>query len=261
MATTGMNIQKPVQLTFQGLSRIPTVAHGFFTRHGGVSGPPYESLNVGWNDGDRREHVEENLLRVKQSLGLGKLVSSLQVHGDTINVVDEAALAHAQSRFPVLITSPGDALVTSLRGVGLMIKVADCQAIFLVDPVREVIANIHCGWRGSVNEFPGKVVRFLTEKFGCRPEELLASIGPSLGPCCAEFKNYRQELPRSFWDYQSKQLYFDFWSISRRQLLDAGLKSESIEVAGRCTVCESDLFFSYRGQGRTGRMAAVIALK
>ena len=253
--------EQPVCHTFESLAGIPGLVQSVFTRHGGVSAPPYSSLNVAWNNGDSPDAVGENLMRVKKTLRMEHLVSGLQVHGATINEVDEQTLAGGERHGPVVLAPPGDALVTKLRGVGLMIKIADCQAIFLVDPGRGVIANIHSGWRGSVQGLPAKVVQFLHERFGCRPRDLYAAVSPSLGPCCGEFRNYREELPPSFWPFQSSPQYFDFWAISRWQLVEAGLRPERIEVAERCTVCETHDFFSYRGERTTGRMAAVIGWK
>ena len=253
------DLEPPVRHTFQNLSKVPGLVHGVFTRHGGVSRQPYATLNAAWNNGDAPEAVRENLLRVQRAMGVERLAASYQTHGDTIHVVDEACLAQAKVRHPVLLTPPGDALVTNLRGVGLLIKIADCQAIFLVDPVNEVIANIHCGWRGSVKSVPERVVAFLCDQFGTRPENLLAGVSPSLGPCCAEFRNYAEELPAPFWSFQTKSRYFDFWAITRWQLMKAGLRADRIEVANRCTVCESRDFFSYRGEKTTGRNAAVLA--
>ncbi|MGV8050769.1 MAG: polyphenol oxidase family protein [Anaerolineaceae bacterium] len=247
-----------IRHSFRLLTEVPGLLHGVFTRHGGVSRPPYAALNVGWSNGDSPESVRENLHRVKREIGVGLLASGLQVHGDAIHVVDEEAIEKASPGSDMLLMPPGDALVTKLRGVGLLIKIADCQAIFLVDPVREVIANVHCGWRGSVQDLPVKVVRFLQERFGCNPRDILATISPSLGPCCAEFRNYREELPESFHPFQVRPLYFDFWALSRRRLTDAGLRPEHIETAHRCTACNTHDFFSYRGEGATGRMAAVL---
>jgi polyphenol oxidase len=256
---SGNDLMQPVRHTFENLSQVPDLVHGVFTRHGGVSRQPYATLNAAWNNGDEPEAVRENLLRVKAAMGVEQLAASKQTHGNTIHVVDEESLAMATARQPVLFTPPGDALVTRLRGVGLLIKIADCQAIFLVDPVRQVIANVHCGWRGSVGGFPEKVVSFLHDRFGTQPEDLLAGISPSLGPCCAEFTNYARELPAPFWSFQTKAQYFDFWAITRWQLMKAGLRPERIEIANRCTVCESGDFFSYRGERTTGRNAAVLA--
>jgi polyphenol oxidase len=248
-------------VTFGSLAGIPGLAHSVFTRHGGVSRPPYDSLNVSWSNGDSPEAVRRNILRVRDCLGLGRLVSARQVHGETVRVVDEESLALGAEGPAGVVLPPADALVTNLRGIGLMIKIADCQAIFLVDPVKQVIANIHCGWRGSVKNLAVTVAGVLRERFGCRPEDILASVSPSLGPCCAEFRNYRDELPPALWEFQVRPQYFDFWAVTRRQLTGAGLAPENIELAGRCTVCESREFFSYRAEHTTGRMAAVIGWK
>lgn len=257
--TTHHTLEHPRWHSFRNLSEVPGLVHGVFTRRGGVSQPPYATLNVAWNNGDVPDSVRRNLLRVQTAMGLEQLVASYQTHGDTIHIVDHDSLNRAAVRDPVLCTPPGDALVTTLRGVGLLIKVADCQAIFLVDPVREVIANVHCGWRGSVGEVPKKVVALLRDRFGSRPEDILAAISPSLGPCCAEFRNYPRELPPSFWTFQSKTHHFDFWAITRWQLTQSGLRPEHIEAANLCTVCNSCDFFSYRGETHTGRNAAVLA--
>lgn len=249
----------PVRIEFDLLKSIRGLEHGVFTRHGGVSEPPYATLNTAWNNGDSIEAVSENLERIRKAMGIDHLVSGLQVHGDTIPVVNDEVLSRARIHPPVRITPPGDALVTALSGIGIMTKIADCQAILLADPVRRVVANVHSGWRGSVVNIAGKTVEIMEERFGSRPGDIVAAISPSLGPCCAEFRNYLDELPPHFRRYQVKPLHFDFWRITRMQLMEAGLGPEHIEAAERCTVCGVRDFFSYRAEKVTGRMAAVIA--
>jgi YfiH family protein len=153
-----------------------------------------------------------------------------------------------------------DILITAQPGVGLVIKQADCQAVMFYDPERRVVAHAHCGWRGQVGGILGETVQSLTRNFGCRAEALRAAIGPGLGPCCAEFRNYEQEFPLELWQYQVRPGYFDLWQLSFDQLRTAGLKSENIEVAKLCTRCREEEFFSYRRDRITGRQAAVIAL-
>lgn len=253
---------KPLSsLTFLCLTAVPGLVHGVFDRRGGVSLPPYDSLNVAWSNGDQKSAVCQNLMRVKEALGITDLVAAPQVHGDNIVVIDQKTLPPQDPHLPARITPAADALISRLSGVGLMIKVADCQAVFVVDPVRQVVANVHCGWRGSVQGILGKVVDLMANLFQSRPVDLLAAISPSLGPCCAEFCNYCQELPASFLPYRIGNNHFDFWAISRRQLEEAGLRPEHIETANRCTVCDGDRFFSYRSAKVTGRMAAVVGWK
>lgn len=241
------------------LSRVPGLRHAFFTRSGGVSRPPYDTLNVASGNGDSADAVEQNLLRVRRFLGVRTLVSAPQVHGNHVRIVDEATLAGCSERSPSIHTPETDALVTHCPDVGLLIKVADCQAVFVADPENRVIANIHCGWRGSVNGIIPKTIEAIIDHYGCRPEDLVAAIGPSLGPCCAEFIHYKQELPAPFWAYERSPYHFDFWEISRAQLQDAGVPPGNIEIVNRCTVCEESRFFSYRREKITGRLAAVLA--
>jgi hypothetical protein len=98
-------------------------------------------------------------------------------------------------------------------------------------------------------------------KFGCDPSQLRAAIGPSLGPCCAEFITYKEIFPESFRPFMIRDNYFNLWAISRSQLLESGLKEANIESADLCTRCRTDLFYSYRGEGKTGRFATVVMLK
>ncbi|MBT8350952.1 MAG: laccase domain-containing protein, partial [Deltaproteobacteria bacterium] len=82
-----------------------------------------------------------------------------------------------------------------------------------------------------------------------------------LGPCCAEFVNYQNEIPEKLWTYKNDSNYFDFWALSSKQLCDAGVLKENIYSSEICTRCNTDLFYSFRGEGITGRFAAVIGLK
>ena len=163
------------------LAGLPEVVHGFFTRQGGVSPGAYHSLNVSLAVGDRREAVAENLRRMRQALGLAGLAGAAQVHGGRAAVITSADQAREEDIPEV------DILVTTVPGLGLLIKQADCQAVMFYDPVNRVVANVHCGWRGQVHNILGETVRLLQARFGTRPADLYAAVGPSLGPCCAEF--------------------------------------------------------------------------
>ena len=131
----------------------------------------------------------------------------------------------------------------------------------LYDPENKVIANIHCGWRGNVQNVIGQAVRRLQEVFGSRPAVIRAGISPSLGPCCAEFINYKNEIPPELWSYQARPTFFDLWRLSYDQLREAGLKPEHIQIAGICSRCRGDDFFSYRRDRITGRNGTVLALR
>jgi len=237
------------------LAAFPEVVHAFFTREGGVSAGPYRSLNLSLAVGDDPHHVAQNRRLVQQSLDLKALAAAAQVHGPGEAVLTLASL-NPGAEVPEV-----DLLISREPGLGLLIKQADCQAIMLYDPVQRVAANVHCGWRGQAANLPGRAVARLQELFGCHPPDLVAAIGPSLGPCCAEFQNFAREFPPSLWAYQVRPTYFDLWNLSRDQLTAAGLRPERIDLAGLCTRCRADEFFSYRREKTTGRQAAVIALR
>lgn len=239
-------------LFFKTLFPTERVFHAVFPRHGGLGKPPFHSLNVSMSVGDDAEVVEANRQLIKQTLGADRLISSRQVHGTTIHCID--AVPRTDRELP-----DGDALICTVPGVAIMVQQADCQAIMLYDPVRHVVANIHCGWRGSVANIIGATIERMCSSFGSLPAHLLAAVSPSLGPCCAEFIHYEQELPRHFYPFQGKPGFFDFWAISRMQLRDAGLVDTHIQCASICTVCDAN-WFSYRREGRTGRFCSVIGL-
>ncbi|WP_417909652.1 peptidoglycan editing factor PgeF [Candidatus Electronema sp. PJ] len=228
--------------------------HGMFCRHGGVSEQPFASLNLSYGVGDQPDKVTINRQRLKQCLGITHLVSAVQVHGDQVLVLEEI---EQDSEYAGV-----DALVTQQPGVGLLIQQADCQAVLLYDPVQQVIAAAHNGWKGSVLNIIAATVQVMQARFGTDPAHLRAVLSPSLGPCCAEFVNWRQELPASMHGQQIRANYFDFWAISREQLVATGIKETQIETAGLCTVCNQD-FFSYRRAGKklgTGRCGSVLML-
>ena len=240
---------------FPEMSRSDQLVHAVFTRQGGVSKAPYDTLNVSYATGDKPDCVSRNLQIIKAAVGASDLVFLNQMHGKEI-------LALRGERFKALGDPvDADALITDQPRVALMVKQADCQAVLVYDPIKDVVANVHCGWRGNVHNILGSVVGRMNAEFGCRPADLVAGIGPSLGPCCAEFVNYEQEFPEGFRRFMVREGYFDLWEISRWQLLEAGLAEDHIEVANICSRCRTDMFFSYRAEGITGRFATVAMLK
>ncbi len=240
-------------MQFPHLAKLSGLWHGIFTRHlrdgqvGAVS-----PFNVGYRAGDPDSVVAQNRRRMMVAAGGAPAVYAHQVHGAQVAVWDNA-------RNEGDIRLDGDALVTNVADTALVIQTADCQSVLMADPVKRVIANVHSGWRGSTQNIIGKTVESMTSRFGSRPEDIVGGIGPSLGPCCAEFKNYRREIPSRYWAYRRAGDLFDFWQISVDQLVTAGVPADQVMVAGICTRCNTSTFFSYRGEGgTTGRFAAVI---
>lgn len=241
---------------FANMAGLPGLVHGIFTRQGGASKAPFNALNVGLGLGDQPDAVSVNRRRVAACLGVDQLLFINQVHGDRILVVRDrygkvgGGLEHAS----------GDAMITDVPGICLAIQVADCQAVIIYDPDRAVVANIHSGWRGSTINIIGRTVETMTAEFGCEPGSLLAGVSPSLGPCCAEFVNYRQEIPEKLWPHKVSEDHFDFWAISRDQMIKAGIPHANIEIGGCCTRCNLERFFSYRAERVTGRFVVAAGL-
>jgi len=225
--------------------------HGVFTRQGGVSRDPFASLNAGFHVGDEEACVNKNQKKIAK-VANSILMSPRQVHGTHVHIVKKS--------MEDISKVEADSIITNIPGISLMILTADCQAILLYDPIKKVIANVHAGWRGSIQNILEKTMVILKNQFDCIPETIFAAIGPSLGPCCAEFKHYKTEIPKKFWTYQYKENYFDFWKISQDQLINMGIKPEHTEIAGFCTVCYPELFYSYRAKQITGRFATVIGI-
>jgi polyphenol oxidase len=244
-------------LEFELLADIADLVHGVFLRHGGVSEGPYRSLHVGKNEGCDSDAIEENRSRIKKIIGTDRLISdplisAYQVHGASIKYVQGL-----HEEIP-----PCDGLMTNRADLGLMIKHADCQAAIFFDTEHKAIANVHCGWRGNVQNIYGATVLEMQKQFASRPENILVGISPSLGPERSEFINYKRELPESFLPFQIKPAYFDLWAISRMQLEIAGILPHHIQIAGICTYTHGEDFFSFRRDNRvTGNHGTVAVLR
>ena len=243
---------------FENLMQYEVIDHGVFTRRFGNSKGNFQSLNVSFGQGDVPEHVRENRRLIARAIAGEALVFAEQVHGEEIIVVNSQNSAPDMDADRAV--GQADALVTNVPGKFLAIQLADCQSILLYDPIRQVIANVHCGWRGSIRNIIGKTVDAMHKCFQCSRTDIIGGIGPSLGPCCAEFINYRKEIPGKFWQYKSEGDYFDFWALSRDQLVEAGVLPQNIETGGICTKCNTSTFFSYRAEKQTGRFASVIGI-
>lgn len=267
---------------FINLAQFTGVQHAVFTRNTGKSTGPFRSLNVSFGVGDDDRNVELNRKIISECMEQKDLVFVDQVHG--IRVIFFSVDKNTSQRFDSDVSFEsedsesineqiglfdfdserkliGDALVTNISKKFLVVQVADCQSILIYDPDRGVVANVHSGWRGSIKNIIGRTIKMMNKRFGCISRDLIAGIGPSLGPCCAEFINYQKEIPKSFWRYKDNNQHFDFWSASYDQLGEAGLLAENVSLSRICTKCDTDRFFSFRGEGTTGRFASIIGLK
>lgn len=233
-------------LEFEQLADIPFLRHAVLLKHGGESEGPFSSLNFGGGTGDDPEKITRNREKVRSLFGFEELVSGKQCHGVIVKSV------------PIGEDEECDGLVTTQKKKALVIKQADCQAAIFYDPINHAIANVHCGWRGNVGNIYAHTVDYMKKMVGSKPENLLVSISPSLGPCCSEFINFKKELPTSFLDFQERPTYFNLWEISRFQLQEKGILPNHIEIACICTFCNHKDFFSYRRDKPTGRNATIV---
>lgn len=234
-----------------------TIGHGISTRAGGVSTGHLEGLNLGIALGDSKENLAENYRRFSESVGfdLDSLVLANQDHTDQVLVVKEAGKGYGDPVFGV------DGFITDIVDVPLMVRFADCQGVLMFDPVKRVIASVHSGWRGNVQNIIGKTVGRMVKEFGVNPGDLLVGISQSLGKCHAEFSDPIAELPEEMHKFIDGK-FVDLWACSMEQLLERGVLEENVEMARRCTVCENDEFFSFRGGKKlTGHMGGVIWLR
>ncbi len=253
-------------LKFKNLGHIPNLVHFITTRSGGVSLPPYNSLNLGLSTADNPDHVHVNreLLAGETGIAREHFLYASQIHSGDVKIIDSDAITSG-----ILSNNPRtDATITAVPGTCLMVMVADCVPILLFDPVKKVSAVIHAGWRGTVHSITSNTIHAMTEHFGCDPADILAGIGPSIGPCCYEVgEDVKEFVTQSFGTTKgylvqkepSAKPHFDLWYANYKQLTDNGVKPGNIEVSELCTKCHSDIFFSSRASGGiTGRFAAGI---
>lgn len=226
---------------------------GMSTKIGNKSRNGFE-MNLSYNVGDDPASVEMNR---KSFLSLFEISSNelaipLQSHSENILKVD----------------APGeyencDALITDAIRVALLITVADCVPILLFDPIQNAIGAVHAGWRGTAKAIVKRTVYEMQEKFKTDPENVLVFIGPSAGVCCYEVS---EEVAVNFENkivpYNSTKIFVDLKKENESQLKQLGVLASNIEISTHCTICEKQLFHSYRRDGkRAGRMMAVICLK
>ncbi len=239
-------------LEFDLFQEHPRLAHALFLRHGGASPEPYTSLNFSSFHGDSSQNIHANINRVQKIFNFQEIAYSCLKHGKTVLKVD-----HPKN----VIQKEADGLTTQKPHIALMSTYADCQCALFYDPIQQVVANIHAGWRGCVVNIYAETVRHLVATYGSNPDNLLVGVGPSLGPTRAEFINYATELPTEFLPYRINPTHFDFWAIAKDQLQEAGVLPHHIEIAQICTYDNPKDYYSYRRDKLTGRHAGIIFLQ
>lgn len=255
-------------ITFPKLNSTGIVHCGFSTRLGGVSSGYFSTMNMSFSRGDDRECVLENYRRLCSALeiDISQLVFSKQTHTKNVKVVN-------RSHCGTGLTRPSfediDGLITAEKGVALVTQYADCTPLLFCDPVKKVIAASHSGWRGTVQQIGAVTVSKMTSEFGCDPKDIIAAIGPCIGPCCYEvdmpvyneFENLPISLDGVLVPSSPEHFMLDLRLANKRILQGSGVREENIEISDICTCCNSDFMFSHRSAGaKRGNLAAIISL-
>ena len=255
-------------LQFESLVGNGRFQHAVFTRQGGVSPAPFDSLNMSVAVADDNQNVYANRER---AYGVYGRSTQTLVHAHLVHKADVARVTQADNGTWV---SESDALITNEPGCGLTMNYADCTPIFIYDPVHHAIGLGHSGWQGMMQDVPGAMVRAMQAEFGSEPARLLTAVGPCIGACCYEvgenvvtavhaaFKkpdDLLRDAPNGTPVAQGGRPHFDLPEANRRNLQRAGV--QHIEMSGLCTACRTDLFFSHRAEkGKTGRFGTLFIL-
>lgn len=257
-----MKSDAPVLYRFDSLAQ-QKLAHGISLSCGGVSHGAITGLNLGHTVGDALDAVDANHALLYAALGIApeQVITAHQVHGAEVAAVgpDQAGT----------IIPSTDGLISNTPGLYLMMRFADCVPVLFYDPVLRAIGLAHAGWRGALARVAARTASAMVREYGCRPEDILAATGPSIGPCCYEVgpevvAAVRTAFPEATnlvgRTQPSGHAHLNLWAMVHMQLREAGL--EQIETARLCTACRSDLFYSYRRQGTSsGRFGAIIGLR
>lgn len=254
-----------VILTFNHFNKLSWLRHGFTTRIGGVSAPPFNSFNLGKNTNDDKEALKENYNRLisGNEASSFKIFLTNQVHGDTIQCVAfDKEISQNETIF-----DRTDGLMTKESEAFLMSFYADCTPLFFVDPINRVVAVSHAGWKGTVKNIGKKTIEQMCSIYGSNPNDILVGIGPSAGMCCYEvgqevIDQLEEAIPTLDDFYRSianNKYLVNIKKANTASIMAAGVPEKNIEVSSHCTICEEN-FFSYRRDGVTGRMSGYIAM-
>jgi YfiH family protein len=244
--------------------------NGFSTRGGGISPMPSDALNLAGFNEDSAENILENRRRfLKLFAGEWSLAGCWQVHGADIRLVKEAAQAKSRP-YATGDDDRCDALVTNLSHTLLAVKTADCVPILLGDGRTGTCAAVHAGWRGTAASIGSHALERMILEYGTRPADVRVAIGPAAGACCYEvgaevIDAFQARFPGSddfFTATRAGHARIDLFKANQNQLTSMGVPAERIHISPLCTMCRTDLFFSYRREksvhGKVGRLMAVI---
>lgn len=199
---------------------------------------------------------KENLCK-ELDMNFENLTNNKQTHSDIVNIIKKEDIGKIKE---------GDALVTNLKKTPLLVFVADCVPVAIVDPNKEAVALCHAGWRGTYSKITQKSIENMEKLYGTNPEDLVCVLGPSIGPCCYEvskdliekFNTIITNRDEKFYIIKESKYYLDLWKVNELILTSYGVKKENIVNLNICTSCNSDKFHSYRKHNQTTKRLGMI---
>lgn len=257
-----MSFQHKNGIRYFTFDSLAGVTHAVFTRQGGVSPAPWDSLNVGGSVGDDITHVREN--RIRSFNALGRDPASIHdvwlVHGTEV--------VHADAPRDLTLKPPqADIIMTDNAKVTLFMRYADCVPLLFHDLKKGVVALAHAGWLGTLRGVGKTVIKTMQDRYRTDPRDVRAAIGPAIGPDHYEIgaevarqvrATYGQRA-ESLLEPRGERFHLNLWQANRLQLEDAGVLQ--VETANICTACHLEDWFSHRAEkGKTGRFGALIGL-
>ncbi|MBI9049507.1 MAG: peptidoglycan editing factor PgeF [Anaerolineaceae bacterium] len=246
---------------FEEFQKFPIV-HAFFSRLGGVSAEPFDSLNIGGNLGDQDENIIKNKKKMFNMLNISfeSQFDVWQVHGTHVAIPD-------RPRKPLEPYVQADAIITDKSEFTLLMRFADCVPILLYDPRKHIVGIAHAGWLGTVKNTVNAAVQHMVNMFAVEPADIVAGIGPSIGPdhytiredVVMAIKNRFGDNWKKMIQFEDGKIYFNLWKANEINLQESGVGQ--IEIAKTCTACHTEEWFSHRAEsGKTGRFASIIKL-
>jgi polyphenol oxidase len=239
----------------------------FTTRTGGASAGEAATMNFSFKRKDEPDNVRENyrLICLVAGFAPDSLAISRQVHGIYVHEVTDEEVGRGV--FDDYVNVEADGLMTRKPGIALVKHTADCVPVYILDTKTPAISMVHAGWRGTVDGIAGEAIKRMAQAYGTQPQDCMAAIGPSIGPCCFEVGRdvadaFDSRFPgRGILDCSGALPRVNLWQCNALQLLDMGVPEDNIAISGICTSCNTGTFYSHRKEkGRTGAMAAIMEI-